>query len=224
MSHRLFQVEPIYQPLPLDVQGHLGGPRRLAVQRPGGGRETSVVAQRLHLGRNGQCPAQPLVVDHRALVHLGKAVVGGVGEGGEAPVTHNSTWPSGYSATSMSSSRYSTLAYPNVRLCDTLRHSSYLRSVPDHRTRASQTVKCLNVEVLLKCRTAGHFQMSARSCSLWRSCVFAGGRQGGGWPEAVERHSGCAHDTCRSMPSLKDSRSPSRPRSEAVGGGAPASR
>lgn len=42
----------------------------------------SVVAQRLHLGRNGQCPAQPLVVDNRALVHLGKAVVGGVGEGG----------------------------------------------------------------------------------------------------------------------------------------------
>nr|DAP29574.1 MAG TPA: hypothetical protein [Inoviridae sp.] len=38
-------------------------------------------AQRLDLGGNRQCAAQPLVVDYRALVHLRETVIGSVGQG-----------------------------------------------------------------------------------------------------------------------------------------------
>ncbi|MNQ92019.1 hypothetical protein D3C85_1074230 [compost metagenome] len=81
MLHRPLQIEPIHQPLSLDVQRYRCGPRGLAVEGAGGRAETAVVAQRLHLGRNGQCVTQALVLNDGALVDLREPVVGGVGQG-----------------------------------------------------------------------------------------------------------------------------------------------
>ena len=79
--HRPLQIEPVDQPLALDVQGYLGRTRRLARERARRPRLMPVIAQRLHPRRNRQHVAEPLVLDDRALVDLREPVVSGVGQG-----------------------------------------------------------------------------------------------------------------------------------------------